>query len=590
MATTSSINTAGITTDASGKLRISGLSSSIDWKSIVDAQIKAKRQPAVQLETKISANVAKANAYAELKTQTTAISTSLNKLRSAPGSSVDVFNAKSATGSTAATPTAPSGFTPSAVGDLLLTSISNSAQNGTHTIRITQIAQSQQARTDSISSASASLNSLGIAAGSFTLGGKTITVSATDTLQDLRANINAADAGVTATVVSASGSSHYLVLTTTETGLANTMDFAGGNTLTNALGLTAAGVVKNELVEAQDAVMDVNGITGITRSSNTIDDVLTGVTLNLLKAEANTNISIKIEPDLNTIKTAIGEFVSAYNDMRTYFDDQRTASDRNADGKVDDNEVGVLAYDQRLRDIMNQLSTLAASSISTNADGYQSLSQIGIALNDDYQLVVDDAVLDAKLLSGVDNIKSLFGFTTSTSDSRATILSRTSATQSGTYYLNIGGTDGSGNLISANLQTSAGVGLGGADDGTATVSGQVASGASGNGTGLGVFFNGGASSGVVDGITLTISRGLADQFYDFFNDQVASSVGGLDIASTNLLAQNTDMQSRIDTLDDRLTFIRANLEARFVRMETALSQLETLRNTIQSYLDSGNQN
>lgn len=586
--TTSGINTSGITTDANGRVRISGASSNIDWKSIVDTQILAKRQPAVQLETKISANLEKINAYKTLKTQASTISVALNKLRSAPGSSVDVFNTKLATGTTAAAVGAPSGFTPSSIGSLLLTSIGSTAQNGTYSVRIIKTAQAQQIRTDSISSTTTSLASLGITPGTFTLGGKTITLGANDTLQDLRANINAAGAGVTASVISASASDNYLVLTASSTGVANTMNFAGGNSLSDALGLTAAGTVKTQLVSARDAELNVNGINGITRSSNNISDVINGVTLNLLKAEANTDITLKIEPDLNTIKTAIGEFVDAYNEMRAYFTEQRTASDRNDDGTIEDNELGVLAYDQRLRDIMTQLGNMAATTVASNADGFRSLSQIGITLNANYELQIDDAVLDAKLLSNVGEIKKLFGFNATTSDSRATILGRTSATQAGTYYLNIAGTNTSGNVLSANLNTVPGVGLGGADNGSATVTSQTISGATGGSQGLGVFFNGGNSLGPINGITLTVTRGVADQFYDFFNDLVTTNVGGLDTTSNTLLTQNSDYQSRIETLDTRLEFIRASLENRFVRMEAALAQLENLRNTIQQYTDSNN--
>ncbi len=582
------LNTSGITTDASGKVRISGLSSSIDSKAIIDAQIQAKRQPAVQIETKITKNTELANAYKELKTKTGSLTTSLNALRSAPGSTVDVFNTKLASGTTAAASGAPSGYTPSGIDSLLLTSIGSTAQTGTQSIRITQLAQAQQVRSDSIGSSTASLASLGFTTGTFSLGGQTVTISATDTLQDLRANINAAGAGVTATVVSASATENYLVLTSSQTGTANTLNFAGGNAVSNGLGLTLAGVVKTELVQAKDAIINVNGITGITRSSNTIDDVLTGITLNLLKAEPNTDITLKIEPDLNSIKTAIGDFVEAYNSLRDYFAAQRTASDRNGDGEVADDELGVLAYDQRLRDIMSRLSEVATTSLSGNADGFRSLGQIGITLESDYKLKVNDATLDSRLLANVGEIKKLFGFSATSTDSRATVLSRTAATQTGTYYLNVGGTDSSSNLLSANIQNTAGVGTGGADNGTASVAGQQISTLTGNATGLGIFFNGGASLGAVDGITLTVSRGIADQFYDFFNDQSLTSVGALDIASSTLLNTNTDLQARIDDIDDRLVFLRASLEARFTTMETALAQLETLRSTIDSYFNANN--
>lgn len=586
----SSINTNGLSVGSDGKVKVSGFSSGIDSKAIIDAQIAARRQPAVRLETKITNNNTLASSYTELKGFTGKLTGSLDKLRSAPGSSIDVFKNKTASGTTAAATGAPSGYVPSDINNLLLTSISSTAQNGTHTVKIQQVAKAQQIRGDALSSTTASLSSLGVPAGSFTINGKTITVSATDTLQDLRSAINTAGANVTATIVSADATTNYLVLTSSQTGVANQMVFGGSNAIPAALGLTTGGgAVKTPLTAAQDAIIDVNGITGITRSTNAISDVLTGVTLNLIKAEPNTDITLKIEPDLNTIKTAMGDFVKAYNQLRDYYTAQRTATDRNDDGKVEDNELGPLAYDQRLRDIVGRMGLLASTSIGTNADGYRSLAQVGITLGADFKLSVDDATLDTRLLSNVDEVRKLFGFTSSTSDSRATVVNRTADTQSGTYYLNLAGTDASGNLIGGNFRTTAGSGAGGGSDGSAVAVGQAITGQTGGSTGLNVFFAGTASLGPIDDVTITVQRGIADQFYDFFNNQSRSGIGALDVAVSELTQQNTEYTSRIDLIDTRLDILRQTLEAKFVRMETALAQLESLRNTIQSYTDSGNQ-
>jgi flagellar hook-associated protein 2 len=584
------INANGISVGNDGKIKISGFSSNIDSKAIIDAQVAARRQPAVRLETKITNNNTLVSAYKELKGFTASLTSSLDKLRSAPGSSVDVFNNKTASGTTVAATGAPSGFVPSDINSLLLTSIGPTAQNGTHTIKIQQVAKAQQIRGDALSSTSASLSSLGIPTGSFTLNGKTITVSATDTLQDLRAAINTAGAGVNATIVSASATTNYLVLTSSQTGVANQVTFGGSNSIPAALGLTTgAGAIKTQLTAAQDAILDVNGVTGITRSTNAVSDVLTGVTLNLLKAEPNTEITLKIEPDLNSIKTALADFVKAYNDLRDYYNNQRTAADRNDDGKVDDNELGPLAYDQRLRDIVGRMGLLVSNTMDANADGFRSLGQLGITMGADYKLQVNDATLDNRLLSNVGEVRKLFGFTSSTNDSRLTVVNRTAKTQSGTYYLNLAGTDAGGNITSANFRTTVGSGAGGTNDGTAVYAGQSITSRLGNSEGLNVFFAGAASLGPVNDISITIQRGIADQFYDFFNDQSRAGIGSLDTAISQINQQNTDYTDRIEVIDTRLTVLRQTLEAKFVRMETALSQLENLRNTIQNYINSNNQ-
>ncbi|MCP5405130.1 MAG: flagellar filament capping protein FliD [Pseudomonadaceae bacterium] len=585
----SSINTSGISVGSDGKVKISGLSSSIDSQAIIDAAVTARRIPAVKLESKITANQDLISAYGELKTLASSVTTALDQLRGSNSFLSDnVFRKKSVSGSTLATDTAPATHVPSDISSLINVTVQNSAQNASHTITIQQLAKAHQLRSDSFSSTGTALATLGATTGDFDINGVTINLDGDDTLVDLRGKINAANAGVTATIVSADASTHYLVITSDDTGLANTVDFAGGNAISDSLGLTNLGAVKNELVAAKDAIVDVDGITGITRSSNDIDDVIEGVTLSLLKAEVDTEINLKVEPDLVSIKGAVVDLVTAYNDVRTFYDDQRTTADRNGDGAVGDSEFGPLARDNVLRQMVDKLGQFAAGEVSGNTDGYRSLSQLGITVTSDYKLQLDDAVFDAKLIGDVDSVRALFGFEFTSSDARLNYLGRTDATQSGTYYVNIGGTDVDGNITSANIQTAAVVGNGGADDGSLTVSAKQAYATNGTAAeGLNLFFNGTGSLGAVDDIAITISRGLADSFYDYFND-ITKLSGTVDTRVQELGDTNAKYQEDIDKIDVRIETYRQTMELKFVRMETALAQLESLKQSLSSYFDASN--
>lgn len=589
---TTSINTSGISVDSTtGKVSLSGFASSIDTKAIIDAAMTAKRIPAVKLEAKITKNQELITEYGTLKTKVSSLTTALDQLRGSNSFLSDnVFKTKLASGTTAATVTAPSTHVPSNIADLVSVSVQDTAQVATHTLNIQQLAKAHQLRTDSFSSKTSALSGLGVTAGSFDINGVAVEVDADDTLVDLRGKINATNAGVTATIVSASDTVHYLVLTASETGVANTIDFDANNTTANNLGLTTGilGAVKNPLVAAQDATFTVDGVTGITRSSNDVDDVIEGVTLSLLKAETDTDITLKIEPDLVSIKTAVSDFVTAYNDIRTYYTEQRTASDRNDDGTVGDSEFGALATDNNLRQIVGKLGELAGAEVATNTDGYQSLSQIGITVNSSYELELDDATFDSKLITDVDSLRGLFAFEFTSSDSRVNYLARTDSTQSGTYYLNIAGTDGDGNITTANLRTAAVVGNGGADNGSLTPDGKQALATSGtDAEGLLLFFNGAASLGAIDDIEVTFSRGIADSFYDYF-EELTSASGTLDTRAANLTTNNVDFQDDIDLIDTRLETMRTSLERKYVAMETALARLESLKSTISSYFDAQN--
>jgi flagellar hook-associated protein 2 len=571
MATTTSsvLNTTNFTVDANGKLQVGGIASGLDTEAIIEGLMTARRLPAVNIETKITTNTTKISALTEFQTKVASVTTALDALRGNPGNSKNVFDSKTVSGTTNA-----SSGTASDIDSLILATVDSTAQNMSHTITIDSLAAAHQVRSDAFSSTTAALSTLGVTAGTFTLGGQTITVSSSDTLMDLRSKINNAGAGVTASIVSADSGTNYLVLTSDASGTANAMSFTGGSTLTDELGLTTSSgaTIKNQLTAAANASITVDGISGIVRSSNEINDVIPGVTLSLLKAEPGTTITMEVEPDLSAIKTSINDLVTAYNDIRAYQTEQRTAADWNEDGTVDDNEYGPLAYDQTLRDIISQLGELAATSVDGATDGYASLSQIGIVMQSDYTLALDDTILDSKLLTNIDGIKELFSFQSTVSDSRITVLTRGSDSN-GTNTLVITGTDSSGNVTGATWN---GVAM--------TVSDRTLTAA--DGTKL--FFNGGTNLGTVSGLTVEFSSGLADSFYGYFNEASRSTTGVIATQITDLQTLNTDLQDRVDVIDSRLEVYRASLESKYTAMEVALSELETLKQTIESYTDSLN--
>lgn len=586
----SGINTTGITVGSDGKLQVSGFSSGIDWQSIVKAQIAAKRAPAVQMETKITANNTLISAYNDFKSKVGAVTTALDKLRAAPGSSTDVFSLKSVSGTSAPNDAAPLNYTATDVNNLIIASVSNTTPAGTHTLTVQQLATAHQVRSKDFASLTDPLADMGMTTGTISVNGKNITLGTSDTLADLKSKINNSGAGVTATIVSSDSTHNYLVLTANTTGEDNAITFGGSAATTDTLELTAnsGADIAHELVEAHNSIIDVDGITGIERSTNSVSDVISGITFSLLQADPYTTATLKIEPDLTAIKTAINDFVTAFNDVRSFVTDQRTSKDRNNDGTIGDNEVGPLAFNQTVRDVLGKLGELASASLDNGTEGYASLSQIGIVMNTNFNLVLDDSIFDGKLLTGAADMKKLFGLTTTTSDSRVTVLGMTAATGSGTYYLNVGGTDVGGNVLSANIKDAAASGNGGADDGSVTVSNKLMTVTSGDATGLQLFFSGSAGLGAVNDVELTVSRGLADQFYNYFNDVTKGTTGTVDTLVSQLQLQNTDYTSRIDTIDTRLDVTRRALELKFTNMETALARLANLQNTISSYTDQLN--
>ena len=261
-----SLNFNTLQVDDSGRVSFSGLGSGIDFESAVDGIIAAKRIPAVTPETRTTDNDARITAYTELRTSLTALQTAYAKLRGAV--SVDgagnVFKAKNVFASTTRT----DGATPSAAGNLMGVSVDNAATVGSHEVEIRRVATAHKVSSQAFTSLSTALS----LSGSFSVSNGTkatsVTVTATDTLADIRDRINNANTGtsatgVTASIVSASSTEHYLVLTKDATG--SDMIVTDSGSVLSGMGLSTTngtGAVRNALasgskIEAADGFSEI---------------------------------------------------------------------------------------------------------------------------------------------------------------------------------------------------------------------------------------------------------------------------------------------------------------------------------------------
>ena len=254
------INFNNINVSSTGQVTASGLSSGIDWSSVVDNIIKARSIPVDQLNTKITTNKGQITSYQQFQSLLSTLNSSLSVLEGAVSfdSSKDAFAAKTVFSSVSRT----DGQTPTAASSLVGVTVTNSAAAANHNIEVLQTATAEKDSSDAIASTS---TSLGLTDGNtFTINGKTITVSSSDTLTSLRDRINSADkganpTGVTANIVSVSANQNYLILTADTTGTPITIANGTGTPL-DTIGVTSAGVLKHQLTQPQSAQLYADGI------------------------------------------------------------------------------------------------------------------------------------------------------------------------------------------------------------------------------------------------------------------------------------------------------------------------------------------
>ena len=194
---------------------------------------------------------------------------------------------------------------------LQLTSASNSAIAGSHTVVVSALAQTNSYYSNDFA------NSSDLLTGSMTLtvngAQKTINAdSGGDTLTQFAANINNAEVGVTANVITDAGGQR-LSLTS------NTSGVVGGFTIASALTDATTPATTIGFTQAQpgsDASFSVDGISE-TSSSNTVSNAIPGVTFQLLASAPSSPVQIEITNNNSSVETAVNTFVTDYNQAIT---------------------------------------------------------------------------------------------------------------------------------------------------------------------------------------------------------------------------------------------------------------------------------
>lgn len=192
-----------------------------------------------------------------------------------------------------------------------LTAASNTAIAGSHTVVVSTLAQTNSYYSNDFA------NSSDLITGSLTLTVKGVpqTINADsggDTLTQFAANINNAEIGVTANVITDAGGQR-LSLTS------NTSGAVGGFSLSSALADATTPANTIGFTQAQpgsDASFTVDGINE-TSSSNTVSNAIPGVTFQLLAAAPASPVQIEITNNNSSVETAVNTFVTNYNQTIT---------------------------------------------------------------------------------------------------------------------------------------------------------------------------------------------------------------------------------------------------------------------------------
>ncbi|QOZ51121.1 flagellar hook protein FliD [Bradyrhizobium sp. CCBAU 53338] len=556
---TSSTSTASSSTSSASSVTTTGTttSTSVDWSALITAAVNAKLTAATTISTSITNNEAKISAYQTLQTDLSTLSSGLSSLATAVVNSLatNVFATRSATISSSGDVSASSA---------LSMSVSNGAATGDHTLTISQVATAQKVVGTSQSSETSALGY----SGTFSLGlgsGSTASISVTSTmsLQDVVDAINAqtSTTNVQASIVQVSSGSYEMVLSGTEDAADISYSSTSGDDILNELGLTdSTGAFADVLQTSQAAEFSLDGIS-MTRDTNDITDVLTGVTFNLLQATpSGTSLSISIEPDTSQIETAVENLVTNYNTFRdAVIAQQATASDGTADSSA------VLFGDGTMRDIMDSLQNALNSTV-----GGLTMADLGLSFNEKNELELDTSTLSNVLSTNLSGVTTLLSAQTKTSSSQLSVVNTGTSPQSFTLDLAV---DSSGNLTSASVS---------GDSSLFTVSGTTIIGAAGTAyAGMAFSYSGSTSQS----ITVTSTSGIATQLYQL-SKTYSSSTGSLQTLITNLTDRDTELQQKVDDIESAASAYQTQLQTQYANYQAAITSANNTLTYLKALLNS----
>jgi flagellar hook-associated protein 2 len=232
-----------------------------------------------------------------------------------------------------------------------------------------------------------------------------ITIDDTMTLNDINNQINDLGGDLSASVTDEGNGYFSLSISSSTAG----SDIKLSNTGTeNILADLAFGnrSYQNELQTAEDANIDINGIKGITSSTNSFSEAVDGVTFNINPdAVANdgtdtASANVSVSKDTGKANDAVQAFVDQYNSVMNFLDGKTEYDEEEEKGAVLQGDATAMRLQTRLR-------SLVSSKIKDTGD-FKTLSSVGIEIDRDGVMSFDKSKFTEALNQSSEEVMSIF--------------------------------------------------------------------------------------------------------------------------------------------------------------------------------------
>jgi flagellar hook-associated protein 2 len=379
-------------------ISIGGLVSGMDTESVITQLLDLQKKPISQLQKKEADYKVKLSAYSTLQS-------SLKSLKIAAGNMDSVLDIKSYSAASSST-------------DLLTASVLNSTVPGRYLVLVNSLATAHKLTSSSFTPTEA----VGRGIIHLTLGSNDpvdITVASGSTISDIAKAVNAADTGVYASVIN-DGTNSYLTLSGKQTGAANVIKLTVTEDGTDPINLPAglpsadedttglsrlvydAGGTTNliQRQSAADSKFSVDGLP-ITRTTNSISDVISGMTLNLKDADPLKPVTVAVERSDELFTTRLNEFIESYNGLLDSLNNLQSYDPQTQ-------KTGSLFGDSTTRRIKGEIQGLISNSVPGLPVALSRMTDLGVSTNEDGKLELDPSVFNAKLTDNYDDVVNFF--------------------------------------------------------------------------------------------------------------------------------------------------------------------------------------
>ncbi|WP_428603353.1 flagellar filament capping protein FliD [Sedimenticola sp.] len=287
-----------------------GIGSGLDVNSIITQLMAIEQEPLLKLDQKEATVQAEISSFGSIKSILSSLQTSLDKLKDTA-----TFQAKNASSSDT---------------DIFTTSADTTAVASSYDVTVNRLAQRHKMASDEFSSAT----TFGGGAGdelTLTVDGTSFTLdlSTAMTLSEIQAAINVDEntTNITAGIITGDSGNQTLVLTAKDMGYDKRIQLSYGGAITaGTFNLATINTDANNVLIASDAELDasltVDGV-AVTRSSNTISDVVSGLTMTL---KSTGSATATIDNNTSSVNGAVTAFVKAFNEAQTTLADLASSS------------------------------------------------------------------------------------------------------------------------------------------------------------------------------------------------------------------------------------------------------------------------